>query len=90
MAALDLAVLGQLKALLSARVRLQFHLSHFSFLIKLGDGVYVRQTPGGAIMGTVSKGTSLELVICDPTYIGASIGLAMPQFKNVAAKVLKY
>lgn len=26
-----------------------------------GDGVYVRQTPGGAIMGTVSKGTSLEL-----------------------------
>lgn len=28
--------------------------------------------------------------ICDPTYIGASIGLAMPQFKNIAAKVLKY
>jgi hypothetical protein len=24
------------------------------------------------------------------SYIGASIGLAMPQFKNVAAKVLKY
>ena len=33
-AALDLAVLGQLKALLSAGVRLQFHLSHFSFLLK--------------------------------------------------------
>ena len=27
---------------------------------------------------------------CDPTYIGASIGKAMPQFKRVAAKVLKY
>ena len=33
-AALDLAVLGQLKALLSAGVRLQFHLSHFSILTK--------------------------------------------------------
>ena len=31
-----------------------------------------------------------KYIICDPTYIGASIGLAMPQFKNVAAKVLKY
>lgn len=29
-------------------------------------------------------------IICDPTYIGASIGMAMPQFKNVAVKVLKY
>ena len=31
-----------------------------------------------------------KYLICDPTYIGASIGLAMSQFKNVAAKVLKY
>lgn len=31
-----------------------------------------------------------KYIICDPTYIGASIGLAMPQFKSVAAKVLKY
>lgn len=31
-----------------------------------------------------------KYVVCDPTYIGASIGLAMPQFKNVAAKALKY
>lgn len=31
-----------------------------------------------------------KYIICDPTYIGASIGLAMSQFKNVAAKVLKY
>jgi len=31
-----------------------------------------------------------KYVVCDPTYIGASIGKAMPQFKNLAAKVLKY
>ena len=31
-----------------------------------------------------------KYVVCDPTYIGASIGKAMPQFKNVAAKVLRY
>jgi len=31
-----------------------------------------------------------KYVVCDPTYIDASIGKAMPQFKNVAAKVLKY
>lgn len=31
-----------------------------------------------------------KYIICDPTYIGASIGEAMPQFKNLAAKVLKY
>lgn len=29
-------------------------------------------------------------VVCDPTYIGAPIGLAMPQFKKVTAKVMKY
>lgn len=31
-----------------------------------------------------------KYIICDPTYIGAPIGRAMPQFKTVAAKVLKY
>ena len=31
-----------------------------------------------------------KYVVCDPTYIGASIGKAMPQYKNVAARVLKY
>ena len=30
-----------------------------------------------------------KYIICDPTYIGASIGLAMSQFKNVAAKKAK-
>lgn len=27
--------------------------------------------------------------VCDPTYIGAGIGMAMPSFKNTAAKVVK-
>ena len=31
-----------------------------------------------------------KYVVCDPTYIGASIGNAMPQYRDVAAKVLKY
>lgn len=31
-----------------------------------------------------------KYTVCDPTYVGASIGMTMPQFKNVSAKVLKY
>lgn len=31
-----------------------------------------------------------KYLVCDPTYMGASIGMAMPQFKNTAANVLKY
>lgn len=31
-----------------------------------------------------------KYIICDPTYIGASIGMVMPQFKSVSAKVLIY
>lgn len=30
-----------------------------------------------------------KYIVCDPTYIGASIGMAMPSFKSVAAKVIK-
>lgn len=31
-----------------------------------------------------------KYTVCDPTYIGASIGMTMPQYKTVAAKVLRY
>ncbi|MEG1580749.1 MAG: hypothetical protein RR386_05770 [Bacteroidaceae bacterium] len=31
-----------------------------------------------------------KYTVCDPTYVGATIGMTMPQFKQVAAKVLKY
>jgi hypothetical protein len=30
-----------------------------------------------------------KLIVCDPTYIGAEIGNAMPQFKNTAAEVVR-
>lgn len=28
-------------------------------------------------------------VVCDPTYIGASVGMTMPQFKNAKAKIIR-
>ena len=31
-----------------------------------------------------------KYTVCDPTYIGATIGMTMPVYKSVAAKVLKY
>ena len=31
-----------------------------------------------------------KYIICDPTYMGASIGQTMPQFRTVAGKVLRY
>ena len=30
-----------------------------------------------------------RFVVCDPTYIGASIGMTMPQYKNVSANVIQ-
>lgn len=29
-------------------------------------------------------------IVCDPTYIGAGIGRAMPQFRSTPGKVLRY
>lgn len=31
----------------------------------------------------------MKYVVCDPTYIGASVGMSMPGFKNVAAKIVR-
>lgn len=42
----------------------------------------------GAVEGDYVMVNGKKFVICDPTYIGASIGMTMPQFKSVAAKVL--
>ena len=30
-----------------------------------------------------------KYIVCDPTYIGATIGEAMPQYKNEKAKIVK-
>jgi hypothetical protein len=32
---------------------------------------------------------SKKLIICDLTYIGATVGQALPQFKNVLAEVVR-
>lgn len=32
----------------------------------------------------------VKYIVCDPTYIGAPIGMAMPQFKEVTANVVKF
>lgn len=41
--------------------------------------------PGDFVVGGGGK-----YIVCDPTFIGAPVGMAMPQFKNVAADLLKY
>lgn len=42
------------------------------------------------VSGDYVKVDGRKYTICDPTYIGSSIGQAMPSFKNVPVKVLKY
>ena len=51
----------------------------------LATAVRFSPPPGG---DCVQVGNSIYTV-CDPTYIGAGIGMAMPSFKNTAAKVVK-
>ena len=44
----------------------------------------------GDVPGDFVVGGGGKYVVCDPTFIGAPVGMAMPQFKNVAADLLKY
>lgn len=44
----------------------------------------------GDVPGDFVVGGGGKYIVCDPTFIGASVGMAMPQFKNVAADLLKY
>ena len=44
----------------------------------------------GDVVGDYLMVNGQKYTVCDPTYIGASIGMTMPAFKKVAAKVLKY
>lgn len=44
----------------------------------------------GDVVGDYLMVNGQKYIVCDPTYIGASIGMTMPAFKKVAAKVLKY
>ena len=54
--------------------------NHIATAVKFNEEV-----GGDFLMVNGSKYT-----VCDPTYIGASIGMTMPQFKTVKAKVLRY
>lgn len=44
----------------------------------------------GDVPGDFVVGGGGKYIVCDPTFIGAHVGMAMPQFKNTAADMLKY
>lgn len=44
----------------------------------------------GQVQGDYLMVDGRRYTVCDPTYIGASIGMTMPAYRSVAAKVLKY
>lgn len=44
----------------------------------------------GDISGDYLTVDGEKYIVCDPTYIGAPIGMAMPQFKEVTANVVKF
>ena len=44
----------------------------------------------GNVTGDYLMVDGVKYIVCDPTYIGASIGMAMPQFKEVTANVVKF
>lgn len=73
----------------------------YSYLVRtlLGLDVVLLDYPGHVatavrftndVAGDYISVRNATYVICDPTYVGADIGHAMPQYKNVGAKVLKY
>lgn len=52
----------------------------------IATAVHFNEEVGGDYLMVNGK----KYTVCDPTYIGATIGMTMPQFKNISAKVLKY
>ncbi|MBR4391747.1 MAG: hypothetical protein IKT08_06555 [Bacteroidales bacterium] len=44
----------------------------------------------GNVSGDYLMVDGVKYIVCDPTYIGAPIGTAMPQFKEVKANVVKF
>lgn len=73
----------------------------FSYLVRklLGLDVVLLDYPehiatavrfNGNVSGDYLMVNSRKYIVCDPTYIGASIGMTMPRYKTVSAKVLKY
>ncbi len=74
----------------------------FSYLVRslLGLDVVYLEYPGHLatavcftdpnVSGTYLMQGGKKYVVCDPTYIGASIGMQMPMFNGVSPKMLKY
>lgn len=73
----------------------------FSYLVRklLGLDVVLLDYPehiatavrfNGNVSGDYLMVNGRKYIVCDPTYIGASIGMTMPRYKMVSAKVLKY
>lgn len=68
------------RELLGLDVILLDYPNHIATAVRFNSDV-----PGDFVVGGGGK-----YVVCDPTFIGAPVGMAMPQFKNVAADLLKY
>ena len=73
----------------------------FSYLVRklLGLDVVLLDYPehiatavrfNGNVSGDYLMVNGRKYIVCAPTYIGASIGMTMPRYKTVSAKVLKY
>ena len=73
----------------------------FSYLVRklLGLDVVLLDYPehiatavrfNGNVSGDYLMVNGRKYIVCDPTYIGASIGMTMHRYKTVSAKVLKY
>ena len=73
----------------------------FSYLVRKLLGLYVVSLDypehiatavrfNGNVSGDYLMVNGRKYIVCDPTYIGASIGMTMPRYKTVSAKVLKY
>ena len=73
----------------------------FSYLVRklLGLDVVLLDYPehiatavrfNGNVSGDYLMVNGRKYIVCDTTYIGASIGMTMPRYKTVSAKVLKY
>lgn len=73
----------------------------FSYLVRklLGLDVVLLDYPehiatavrfNGNVSGDYLMVNGRKYIVCDPTYIGASIGMTMPRYKTLSAKVLKY
>ena len=52
----------------------------------IATAVHFTTDPGGDYFNIDGK----KYTVCDPTYIGASIGMSMPQYKTASATILKY